>query len=42
MSSDKTEFANEARFAASNPIDAVPDEIPFDVPYGAADITGPS
>ena len=31
---DKTELANESRLAASNPLDAVPDEIPFDVPYG--------
>jgi glc operon protein GlcG len=34
MSTDKTELANESRLAASNPLDAVPDEIPFDVPYG--------
>ena len=34
MSSDKTELANESRLAASNPLDAGPDEIPFDVPYG--------
>jgi glc operon protein GlcG len=34
MSSDKTEFANEARFAASNPIDAVPDEIQSMCPMG--------
>lgn len=31
---DKTELANESRLAASNPLDDVPDEIPFDVPYG--------
>ncbi len=34
MPSDKTELANESRLAASNPLDAVPDEMPFDVPYG--------
>ena len=34
MSSVKTELANESRLAASNPLDAVPDEIPFDVPDG--------
>ncbi len=34
MPSDKTELANESRPAASNPLDAVPDEMPFDVPYG--------
>jgi glc operon protein GlcG len=34
MSSDKTELANQSRLAASNPLDAVPEEIPFDVPYG--------
>jgi uncharacterized protein GlcG (DUF336 family) len=28
MSSEKTELANESRLAASNPLDAVPDEIP--------------
>ena len=31
---DKTELVHESRLAASNPLDAVPDEIPFDVPYG--------
>jgi glc operon protein GlcG len=34
MSSNKTEIANEAQLKASNPLDVVPDEIPFDVPYG--------
>jgi glc operon protein GlcG len=34
MSSGKTELANESRPAASNPLDVVPDEMPFDVPYG--------
>jgi len=34
MSSNKREFAMEPRLAPSNPLDAVPDEIPFDVPYG--------
>src|SRR5580700_2619796 len=34
MSSDKTERASESRIAASNPLDVVPDEMPFDVPYG--------
>jgi len=34
MSNNKTEVAIEARLASSNPLDAVPDEMPFDVPYG--------
>jgi len=34
MSSAITELANESRLAPSNPLDAVPDEMPFDVPYG--------
>jgi len=34
MASNKTEIATDARFSSSNPLDAVPDEIPFDVPYG--------
>src|SRR5271169_1784074 len=33
MSSNKTEVANEAR-RTSNPLDVVPDQMPFDVPYG--------
>src|SRR5579862_7737502 len=31
---DKTESTNESTLTASNPLDVVPDEIPFDVPYG--------
>jgi uncharacterized protein GlcG (DUF336 family) len=34
MPSVKTELANESTLAASNPLDFVPDEMPFDVPYG--------
>jgi glc operon protein GlcG len=34
MSSSKTEIAVETRPTSSNPLDAIPDEIPFDVPYG--------
>src|SRR5580692_4307554 len=33
MSSNSTETAMEAR-PTSNPLDVVPDEMPFDVPYG--------
>jgi Haem-degrading len=33
MASNSTEIAMEGRLA-SNPLDVVPDEIPFDVPYG--------
>ena len=33
MSSDSTEVAIEGRLA-SNPLDVIPDEMPFDVPYG--------
>src|SRR5580693_3495880 len=33
MSSNSTEIANEGRPAA-NPLDVIPDEMPFDVPYG--------
>jgi uncharacterized protein GlcG (DUF336 family) len=33
MSSNETEAATESQFA-SNPLDLVPDEMPFDVPYG--------
>src|ERR1700743_3428110 len=32
--SAKTEFAIETQLTSSNPLDAIPDEIPFDVPYG--------
>jgi uncharacterized protein GlcG (DUF336 family) len=35
MSSIKTGVAVDPRATSSNPLDAVPDEIPFDVPYGA-------
>ncbi len=31
---NKIELADESRLAASNPLDVVPDEMPFDVPYG--------
>ena len=34
MSSSKTEVAIEAQRVTPNPLDVVPDEIPFDVPYG--------
>ena len=34
MSSSKTETAIEERPKSSNPLDAVPDEIPFDTAYG--------
>jgi glc operon protein GlcG len=34
MPSVKTEFASEPTHTASNPLDVVPDEMPFDVPYG--------
>ena len=34
MSNDKTEPASESKIAASNPLDFVPNEIPYDVPYG--------
>ena len=33
MSSNSTEIANEGRLG-SNPLDVIPDKIPFDVPYG--------
>jgi glc operon protein GlcG len=33
MSNDKTK-AGESKLAAANPLDAVADEMPFDVPYG--------
>ena len=32
--SSKAEIASEAVIAAPNPLDVIPDEIPFDVPYG--------
>ena len=34
MSGNKTEIAMKARLTSSNPLDAIPDEIPFDVSYG--------
>ena len=34
MSSNKTASAIDEGLTLSNPLDAVPDEIPFDVPYG--------
>jgi glc operon protein GlcG len=34
MSSNKTYSDSEGQPAASNPLDAIPDEMPFDVPYG--------
>jgi glc operon protein GlcG len=32
MSSDKTEIANETRLTTSNPLDVVPDEVPYGLP----------
>ena len=34
MLSVTSELANESKVAPSNPLDVVPDEMPFDVPYG--------
>lgn len=34
MSSVANEIASEAPVRAANPLDVVPDEMPFDVPYG--------
>jgi glc operon protein GlcG len=34
MQSSTTEIAVETRPKSSNPLDAIPDEMPFDVPYG--------
>lgn len=34
MSTNKTAIAIDASVASSNPLDAIPNEIPFDVPYG--------
>ena len=34
MPSVKSELASGPRLTTSNPLDVVPDEIPFDVPYG--------
>jgi glc operon protein GlcG len=36
MSSSETETAIGERAMSSNPLDAVPDEMPYDVPYGAS------
>src|SRR3954462_4971405 len=35
MSNHETEAVIETRLSRSNPLDAVPDEIPYDVPYGS-------
>jgi len=35
MSGNKAAIAIDARTASSNPLDVVPDQIPFDVPYGS-------
>jgi glc operon protein GlcG len=35
MSSSKTEIVVEAPVVSSNPLDAIPDDMPFDVPYGS-------
>ena len=34
MSTNKTELTIEPQLAPPNPLDSIPDEIPFDVPYG--------
>lgn len=34
MSSNKAAIAIDASLTASNPLDFIPNEIPFDVPYG--------
>jgi glc operon protein GlcG len=34
VSSNKIEITTYPRLTSSNPLDAVPDELPFDVPYG--------
>ena len=34
MSTNKAAIALDAPVASSNPLDVIPDEIPFDVPYG--------
>ena len=34
MPNDGTVFATETQPTVSNPLDIVPDQIPFDVPYG--------
>jgi glc operon protein GlcG len=35
MSSNLTEIDNEPHLTPSNPLDVIPDEMPFDVPYGS-------
>jgi len=34
MSINKTQIATDGMLTSSNPLDAVPDKMPFDVPYG--------
>jgi glc operon protein GlcG len=34
MSGNNTQIATDARPTSPNPLDAIPDKIPFDVPYG--------
>jgi glc operon protein GlcG len=34
MPNQKTAVATDAQPTASNPLDFIPDELPFDVPYG--------
>jgi uncharacterized protein GlcG (DUF336 family) len=34
MSANNTQIATDARLPSPNPLDAIPDKIPFDVPYG--------
>jgi uncharacterized protein GlcG (DUF336 family) len=36
MSNNKAESVPEPRVNSSNPLDSIPDDIPFDVPYGPA------
>ena len=36
MSSSKTGIATEESLASSNPLDAIPENMPFGVPYGPA------
>jgi glc operon protein GlcG len=35
MSSNQTEIDNETHLTPSNPLDVIPDDMPFDVPYGS-------
>jgi hypothetical protein len=39
MSANKAAIAIDEPLTASNPLDFIPNEIPFDVSYGATDIT---